>query len=128
MAADLRMSGFKYPVLWAILILILSVIPAIDTPSISWMEPDKLVHVIFYIILTLLICRALISKKGHSSKWIILFIGLIVSVLYGGLIEIIQEQLLSWRSGDLLDFAADAVGAVLGSLIFIYFYAAPNKT
>ncbi|NNF01365.1 MAG: VanZ family protein [Bacteroidia bacterium] len=78
--------------------------------------------------MTLLLCKAFYNAKTlNNFRWIIV-IGLIISVLYGGVIELIQEHIVSWRSGDRYDFIADVLGAVLGSLIFIYFYASPNKT
>lgn len=120
-------SAYRFPLAWASLIFLLSAIPVVETPSLSWLEPDKLVHVIFYTILTLLICRAVNRHNKLLEPGKVLFISLIISILYGGLIEFIQEELLPWRSGDMYDFLADVVGALLGSLIFIYFYRKSKK-
>jgi VanZ family protein len=35
-------------------------------------------------------------------------------MLYGGLIEILQETIFTWRSGDWNDLFADSVGACMG--------------
>ena len=41
-----------------------------------------------------------------------------LSLLYGGIIEIIQENFVSQRLGDWLDFLADAGGVLLALLLF----------
>jgi VanZ family protein len=49
-------------------------------------------------------------------------IGAVVSpILFGGLIEIGQEYLTSYRGGEWVDFLADIGGVMLGSLIAWYF-------
>lgn len=43
-----------------------------------------------------------------------LVVALVFPILLGGLLELLQDWLTTCRSGEWLDFAADAVGAVLG--------------
>ena len=58
----------------------------------------------------------------HDRKGVIDIKQLIVwafafPILYGGLIEIIQDQLIEGRGGDWFDFIADSLGSMLGLLI-----------
>ena len=108
-------------------VLILSVVPVFDDSSIEEFGVDKIVHVIFYAIFTLLCCFALIREKEDPGLLRTVIISLILSVLYGGVIELVQEHLVPWRSGDRYDFLADVLGALLGSVIFNYFYAKSVK-
>jgi VanZ family protein len=43
------------------------------------------------------------------------------AVLLGGLMELVQAYLTTCRSGDWIDFEADAIGAVLGVAICMGF-------
>lgn len=52
------------------------------------------------------------SFKG--SKWV----ALLFCVSYGGALELMQFYLFSQRSGDVLDFIANATGALGGLLLY----------
>lgn len=47
------------------------------------------------------------------------FIVLLTLLFYGAMIEVLQA-LTSWRSGDLLDWYADAVGAIFTWALFLF--------
>ena len=51
------------------------------------------------------------------SGWMLLGIALAAS-LYGLMIEVIQKYFTANRSFELLDVAADTIGALMGALIF----------
>jgi len=46
----------------------------------------------------------------------------IISILYGGLTELIQETLIPTRTGSWFDLLADAIGSILGISIFYLFF------
>ena len=47
----------------------------------------------------------------------------IISIAYGGLTEIMQETItILHRSGDWRDLIADAIGTVIGVLVFYLFF------
>jgi VanZ family protein len=52
-----------------------------------------------------------------TSKTI--FISLFFSIIYGGIIELIQQYVLLLRTGDLYDFLSDIIGAIIGVIIFL---------
>jgi VanZ family protein len=47
--------------------------------------------------------------------WI--FWGFVMPVLYGGVIELLQSKVFIYRSGELLDFVADALGSLCALIL-----------
>lgn len=95
---------------WALIILVVSVIPGEDLPSLSIWEPDKVMHALVYGILCCLLAFS-ISKNRFIPKQ---------TILYGFVIELIQ-LLLPTRSFDLLDAVANSSGCLLaGGLILLF--------
>ena len=43
---------------------------------------------------------------------------LTISIVYGGLTEVLQAVMLSSRFGNFWDFLANSVGAIIGALVF----------
>ncbi len=123
------MKNIKIPyapaLAWGIFVFVLSVIPGKDFPSIpnwgSLLSLDKIVHMIFYGLLTLLILH---SKRKTTNRAVpLLFaVGTVVfSSSYGWFLEWFQGAYCSDRMSDVMDGIANTVGAVLGLLIFLYF-------
>ena len=56
----------------------------------------------------------------YRKKAILLTI--LISIVYGGLTEILQEHLVPGRTGDAIDFLADIIGTGLGTLLFYLFF------
>jgi succinate-acetate transporter protein len=52
------------------------------------------------------------SVTDISYKWLAIILTL--SILYGGLIELLQLTVFTWRSGEWGDLFADAVGGSMG--------------
>ena len=112
----------KWAILWALLILILCAIPGSDLPRISLLEGinfDKVVHASLFFILVLL------TARGFKLQNTFMFIqrnykgfAFIECVIYGGLLEIMQEAFFSQRTADILDFAANTLGCLLGILFY----------
>lgn len=88
----------------------LSVIPiregALDVPSV-----DKLLHLSEYLLLAWLLVQALRVNHALQPSYVLWI--WIYTTSYGLLIEAIQA-LLPWRSAELGDAAANALGAALG--------------
>ncbi len=104
-----------FAIIWSIIIMVLSVVPAEDLPSISLWESDKLAHACVYFILTIAVINALRnSSPGISSKQIIY--GALISVSYGIVIEFIQGPLLPTRNFDLYDILANVIGCIAGAI------------
>jgi VanZ family protein len=103
--------------LWALTILVVSVIPGEDLPSLSIWEPDKVMHAFVYGVLTALIYIAR-PKNGVFIKKLI-FQAILLCILYGFFIELIQ-LVLPTRKFDILDALANSVGCfIAGGIILL---------
>lgn len=82
---------------------------------------DKVAHFGMFFVLSATIYYDYYKlHKGQPNKLRWVFLGFVVPVIYGGVIEIVQEQFFG-RSGDLMDFVADALGSLAATLLaFIY--------
>ena len=109
-------------ILWAGLIMVLCGVPGDKIPEMTfleWLRPDKIVHLLLFGVLSFLLLKGF-SKQNqfsflfkHAGK-----IALIISIAYGGMVEILQDSVFVHRSGDIRDAAANAVGALLGLWIY----------
>ena len=117
------LHNYKYLVsfsFWIVLITILSLMSFSDDTSISLIRipySDKVVHFFFYFTASVLGClvgREQTSGKMKRSKVIIITVsGLII---YGTIIEVIQSNFTTSRSGEAMDILANSLGAIVGSL------------
>lgn len=78
---------------------------------------DKVVHFIFYTTSSFLWCWALLNKKATNNQFntILIILGL---VLFGLLIEFLQDILPTHRSFEWLDFVCNTAGVLFGITIF----------
>lgn len=92
--------------------------PSDDVPKIIIPYLDKLVHTFLFIGFSFL----WLASLPRFNQWHLLFYWLI-SIGFGWLIEIGQGQLqYLGRSFDLVDILADAIGAIIGIVIFYIGY------
>jgi glycopeptide antibiotics resistance protein len=112
----------RYGLLWALLILILCGIPGKDLPHSDFLDLlnfDKLVHAgIFFVQVVMLIHG---FRKQTAFAFLGRHAGIIataLSVIYGGLMELMQGALFSDRSPDINDFIANSFGCVAGWMVF----------
>ncbi|MCX6291111.1 MAG: VanZ family protein [Bacteroidetes bacterium] len=108
--------------LWALFILVICGIPGERIPRVDfldWMKPDKLVHLFVFGLLSFLLTRGFLNQdvpaffKDHPKTSAV-----ILSILYGIIIEVLQEYVFIHRSGDVRDAMADAIGAWIGIWFF----------
>lgn len=103
--------------LWALTILVVSVIPGEDLPSLSIWEPDKVMHAFVYGVLTALIFIARPQNGVFIKK--LVFQAILLCILYGFFIELIQ-LVLPTRKFDILDALANTVGCfIAGGIILL---------
>ena len=108
-------------VLWAAFIMLLCGLPGSDLPDINFWDidiEDKIAHAGVFGILGFLMVYGSIRRKAKPflSRKHILTLMLIASA-YGALTEIFQDLFFPSRFGDITDFIADTIGAVLGILV-----------
>ena len=103
--------------IWLIIVLMLSGYPGNQIPKVAVWQFDKLVHVIMYAVLSLLLFLPFYKQfLDIEKRFRIRLILILVSVSYGGLMEILQENIFINRGGSWMDFTANTVGAILGVL------------
>ena len=112
--APAALSGW-WVVLWSVIILLLSTMPGVNLPEsladlFSW---DKLAHCIVYGTQVYLALRYFGRPTAGQTLGV-----LIGSFLYGAAMEGIQYGFFPGRYFELLDIAANAVGSLLGWLLF----------
>lgn len=79
---------------------------------------DKVIHFFMYMGLTGVSAIYYIhDRKGVIDMTKLILGALLLPIIYGGLIEIIQENLIEGRGGDWFDFLADILGSITGLMI-----------
>lgn len=73
---------------------------------------DKIVHFSFYFVLTLLFLRSF--KKEIKNKYAIV---MVLSFVYGIIIELLQDNFTSSRKGDFYDVIANLTGIVCAIML-----------
>ena len=99
-------------ILCTVVIFVLSMISPNRIPQPSLTHIDKVEHTLAYATLSFLwFCFA---KKNHVK---FTYISILI-LLYGIIIEVVQAEYTTNRSGDLYDFIANAIGCAIGYLFF----------
>ena len=90
-------------------------LPVDHVPSFEGM--DKFVHLLMYLGFAGALCfdHYRIGVPFTSKRMIVMAV--VFPILYGGLIEILQENFFPPRSGEWLDWLANSLGVVIGYLL-----------
>lgn len=111
----MKLKQYIVTVLVTLSIIVLSTLPIPeDAPMSDVPLIDKWVHMVMYMGLVLAmwfdhVVRS--EKKAKGKHFLFMFL---YATLLGGLMELVQAFLTTCRSGDLIDFEADAIGAAIG--------------
>ncbi|HEY0262483.1 MAG TPA: VanZ family protein [Chitinophagales bacterium] len=106
-------------ILWAAFVLVVSLLPSNTFPEVNVLNFDKVVHCGIYFMLTFCVwfyfyktenLTSSVSKKQQKSSF---FLVCISCILFGFVIEILQQTLTTTRHFDLYDVAANSVGVLL---------------
>lgn len=103
---------------WGVIIFVLCAMPSSDLPNPGLNIPhlDKAVHFGMHFIMALFIIT-LLHKQNRLSWSAILGIAISFTMLYGGLIEILQASYFN-RGGDWWDEIANITGAVTACILY----------
>ena len=112
----------KYPLTLCVtlLVIFLSLYPfghielAADVPL-----ADKWTHMVMYAALALVAGWEYRRCHAHPSLGGLLLVAFLLPVALGGLLELVQNYCTTYRSGEWLDFVADAIGALVGVVVII---------
>ena len=116
-----RFAYYWFPVLlYCLLLFIQSSFPASEhVPKFDF--SDKLLHAGAYAVLGFLIYRAFSAMDNDATTIRLIAISIFLTALYGASDEIHQYFVPS-RSAEFLDFAADAIGGILGVMTAMIIY------
>ena len=94
-------------IIYSVFITIIFLIPTNEMPKLlHFLIPiDKIIHVFIFLALTFL-WLSYINSLLNNTKPIVLFFILVVCLLYGILIEVIQEFYVSSREAEFFDIIA----------------------
>ena len=117
---EISIRKFLPSIAWFFIVLVLTCLPGKDIPKIGWLDTiyfDKWVHAGLFAGITFLFCWPFYKSGFSNEKRINYFIKIAISASIWGLtIEFIQRFYIAGRSFDLLDWAADSLGALIALL------------
>ncbi|MGY4385244.1 VanZ family protein [Pedobacter sp. UYP24] len=105
-----------WAIVWTVFILILCCIrmPASTGSGFFFVGFDKLVHLGFFFILTvLLFFGRILEKKSFKFRFLTIFNILIITSAIGAGIELIQWKFFPYRSAEVWDFVCDMLGVLM---------------
>lgn len=85
--------------------------PTISLPYVIGI--DKWIHAIMYLVLTLTL---LWDSQQRPKLW---WIAAVFSAIFGGFIEVLQEQFFYPRTGDWMDWLADCIGVIVAIIVWL---------
>ena len=119
---------YKYTIIWGAVILLLSWLPANEFDNKQVDGFDLVVHFLFYSLFTWLLIIANVRRKQESGKGKRLIVwSIVVSVLFGGMVEIVQGTVFVTRMMDWGDFVANTIGTFSAAGIFYVVYGSPES-
>lgn len=101
-------------ILWALFIAVLCGLPGKDIPHVSFLELlnfDKFVHAGMFAVLFAFMSRAFKHSGSYKNHILISFC---LCVPYGGILEILQQELFVDRTADIFDVIANTFGCFAG--------------
>ncbi len=109
-----------FALLYTVFITIAFLSPTSNKSLINFIIPiDKLIHFIIYLLLSIFWFSFLnLNKVNRLSNKTILLV-LFVFVIYGIIIEGLQENLTATRKADIMDVFANIIGSITGVIVFL---------
>ncbi|HNP33708.1 MAG TPA: VanZ family protein [Flavobacterium sp.] len=103
---------------WTLLIAVLCLIKFSNLPSLGVSGADKYVHITLHFGFTLL--WGIYSRQKHNEIVVPRIIKIVIaSILYGILIEFLQETCTTTRHADIFDVLANLTGALIALAVFL---------
>lgn len=121
------MKGFilRYPLSIAIILLV-TFLSFFKPPSTDFDDVpgiDKLVHTGMYFVMASFLWWEFYKgqKNTHAPIWHAWVGAFLCPLLYGGIVELLQEYCTKHRGGEWLDFAANSAGVIIAAVVGYYF-------
>lgn len=84
--------------------------------TVSFSNGDKIFHSLAYFILTFLLYITFYYKYRVNKTKAVIY-AILISIIFGIIIEVLQGTLTATRDSDILDVFANTLGAVLASIV-----------
>lgn len=111
------LRSLRWALLWALVILVLCLMPGKDVPHWDWADLfnlDKPVHAILFGILTYLLATAFLTNARFGRLHLHPAVSaVLLAVTYGILMEVMQGTMMMERTADVNDALANTVGALV---------------
>lgn len=127
----LTIKSFLPGIAWFFIILVLICMPGEDIPTpsgwLAWLNLiriDKIVHMgIFGLLALLFIFPIAKSTLSPQLKWHYIVRICLATCIWGLTTELIQKYFIPSRNFDLVDWAADSIGAIIALIFSRKFFA-----
>lgn len=102
----------------SLLVLYVSIIRSVpEIPQVQFPGFDKVAHFLMYFALAAVVCFELYRQRYSFEERKMRLWGLVYPIVYGGVIELLQENFFPPRTGDWFDWLSDALGALVAYLL-----------
>src|SRR5690554_1772003 len=122
-AYHLLMKRYLWVFLWAIVVLVLCLMPTEHTgvDRVKLFEGvDKLVHTGFFFVFSVLLYDASIRVRGTvRPSFRVLIRVVLISTLFALLTEFLQWKIFTYRSAEIWDLAANMIGIGMGTFAYL---------
>ncbi len=95
-------------------IFMISVVPGGSVPDVPIWNIDKFVHSLVYFWMTVFLYFDLCRAENHGLTRT-LYTAVLLSLTYGGVLELLQQSAIINRTGSWSDFGANGLGALLAA-------------
>lgn len=112
---------FFSTIIWAAIISVFCLVQFKSVPLGTVSHLDKVVHAFFYFVLTFLLQLFLNESKANWSKKVVKTYSFVSAILFGIVIELVQETCTATRHADVLDVLANTAGALLSIAVFVMY-------
>ncbi len=112
----------RWAILWTVVILVLCNIrmPEVEPEGFTFVGLDKLVHLGFFYVLTVLLFYGKIKyQHSYSFRSLTIFKVILISVFIGGGIELLQWKVFTYRAAEWWDFIYDMIGCFMGVFSYV---------
>ncbi|PTQ95896.1 hypothetical protein C8P68_105407 [Mucilaginibacter yixingensis] len=117
-------------VLWALFILVMCSVSlgTVGDSHLFFTGFDKVTHCGLFFVMVVWITKGMIRKNGALQiNYSQAAIALLLSVAYGGAIELAQAFIFTWRDGDWGDMASDVIGASMATFCILVTLYRPKR-
>ncbi|MEW5674822.1 VanZ family protein [Flavobacterium enshiense] len=113
---------------WSAGIAFACLVSSNNIPSVSILGKDKIVHGLFYFVFSILWFQYLEKRFTSWSFVLKLIVVLMAALLYGCMIELLQEIFTITRKAEVLDVLANMTGSITAVFVMIIMKAFGKKS